>query len=169
MSSSGSTSTTATITKTSSASGSSTSTISVSAGGAGIDGAGSSGGVAAGGSISAGGHVPITSEQFSKLMDAIHSTRSSLDDKLEDFKAQVCQSQEEAAAKAVKRSRAAEKPYVFKKKGNEAQAKFNTEVEDSVKDALGELEGESRPSKAITQAKAALEEGISRSSPRGKN
>ena len=47
-------------------------------------------------------------------------------------------------AKAVKRSRAVEKPYVFKKKGKEGyevQAKFNTEVEDSIKDALGQLEG----------------------------
>ena len=44
-------------------------------------------------------------------------------------------------AKAVKRSRAAEKPYVFKKKGNEARAKFNSEMEDSINDALGQLEG----------------------------
>ena len=163
MSSSGSTSTTATVTKTCSASGSSTGTISVSAGGA-----GSSGGIAAGSSISAGGLVPITNEQFSKLMEAIQSTQSSLDDKLADFKAQVCQSQEEAAAKAVKRSKAAEKPYVFKKKGNEAQAKFNSEVEDSVNDALGELEGESRPSKAVTEAKAALEQGLKKLAERQK-
>ena len=164
MSSSGSTATTATVTsKTSSASGSSTGTISVSAGGA-----GSSGGIAAGSSISAGGLVPITNEQFSKLMEAIQSTQSSLDDKLADFKAQVCQSQEEAAAKAVKRSKAAEKPYVFKKKGNEAQAKFNSEVEDSVNDALGELEGESRPSKAVTEAKAALEQGLKKLAERQK-
>ena len=42
-------------------------------------------------------------------------TGSVTGEKVADFKAQVCQSQEEAAAKAVKRSRAAEKPYVFKK------------------------------------------------------
>ena len=101
-------------------------------------------------------------------MEAIQSTQSSLDDKLADFKAQVCQSQEEAAAKAVKRSKAAEKPYVFKKKGNEAQAKFNSEVQDSVNDALGELEGESRPSKAVTEAKAALEQGLKKLAERQK-
>ena len=33
-------------------------------------------------------------------------------------------------------------------------------MKDSIKDALEELEGESRLSKAITQAKAALKEGI---------
>ena len=92
-------------------------------------------------------------------MDAIQATQSRLDDKLAAFQDQVCLSQEEAASKAVKKSKAAEKPFIFKKKGNEAQAKFNAQVEDAVEEAIGELDGISHPSKPVERAKAVLEEG----------
>ena len=40
--------------------------------------------------------------------------------------------------KAVKKSKAAEKPaFIFKKKGNEVKAKFNAQVEDAVEEAIG--------------------------------
>ena len=97
----------------------------------------------------------IIDDQFQKLMDAIHSKQSRLDDRLAEFKAP-----EEAAAKTIKHSKLADQPYTFKKKGNKAQAKFNSQVENSVKDAICELEGKSRSSKAVEQAKATLQQGI---------
>ena len=102
------------------------------------------------------GPPPITGDQFAKLMDAIQASQARMDTKLAEFQNQVCRSQDEAAAKAVKKSRsAAEAPYQYKK-GNEAQAKFNAEVEDAVQEAMDELEGESRPSQSVERAKAAL-------------
>ena len=86
-------------------------------------------------------------------MDAIQATQSRLDDKLAAFQDQVCQSQEEAASKAVKKSKAAEKPFIFKKKGNEAQAKFNAQVEDAVEEAIGELDGISHHQSQLRERK----------------
>ena len=86
---------------------------------------------------------------------------------LADFQYQVCRSQDEAVAKAVKKSRSAEAPYQYKK-GNEAQVKFNSEVEDAVQEAMDELEGESRPSQSMERAKAALEKGAKKIAERQK-
>ena len=40
--------------------------------------------------------------------------------------------------------------------GKRSIAKFNSEVEDAVQEAMDELEGESRPSQSVERAKAAL-------------
>ena len=76
----------------------------------------------------------VTGDQFAQLMVAnshnLRSSESIVEGKLADIKAELCKSQEDAAIKAVKRSKAAEKPFVFKK-GNEAQARFNCQIEDS--------------------------------------
>ena len=101
-------------------------------------------------------------------MDAIQASQVRMDTKLAEFQNQVCRSQDEAAAKAVKKSRSAEAPYQYKKKGNEAQAKFNAEVEDAVQEAMDELEGESRPSQSVERAKAALEKGAKKIAERQK-
>ena len=122
----------------------------------------------AGASILPPGPPPITGDQFAKLMDAIQASQARMDTKLADFQYQVCRSQDEAAAKAVKKSRSAEAPYQYKKKGNEAQAKFNSEVEDAVQEAMDELEGESRPSQSVERAKAALEKGAKKIAERQK-
>ena len=74
-----------------------------------------------------------------------------------DFKEQVKRGQEEAAAKAVKRARQ-ERPYSFKKKGNEEQSVFNAKVEEALLETEVELAGvESTP--ALERAKASVEEG----------
>ena len=114
------------------------------------------------------GPPPISGDQFAKLMDAIQASQARMDTKLAEFQNQVCRSQDEAAAKAVKKSRSAEAPYQYKKKGNEAQAKFNSEVEDAVQEAMDELEGEPRPSQSVERAKAALEKGAKRIAERQK-
>ena len=51
-----------------------------------------------------------------------------MDSKLNQFKAEMRLGQEEAAAKALKRARL-ERPYTYRRKGNEEQAGFNTKLE----------------------------------------
>ena len=63
-------------------------------------------------------------------MQAINASDARIDDKLADFKLQISGSQEEAVVKALKRSKSADQPYVYRKKGNEEQAKFNCQMED---------------------------------------
>ena len=55
-----------------------------------------------------------------------------------ELKEQVKCGQEEAAAKAVKCTQH-ERPYSFKKKGNEEQSVFNTKVEESLLETEAEL------------------------------
>ena len=59
------------------------------------------------------GPPPITGDQFAKLMDAIQASQARMDTKLAEFQNQVCRSQDEAAAKAVEKSRSAEAPYQY--------------------------------------------------------
>ena len=61
-----------------------------------------------------------------------------MEEKLGEFRTEVRQGQEEAAAKALKRARY-EKPYAFKRKGNEEQAEFNAKVDETAAEAEAEL------------------------------
>ena len=54
---------------------------------------------------------------------------------------------------------------IYRKKGNEAKAMFNSEVEG---EAMDELEGESHPSQSVEGAKAALEKGTKKIGERQK-
>ena len=108
----------------------------------------------------AAGSVPITAGQFNTLMESITATQLKLDSKLEKFGEQMKRSQEEVAVKAVKRAKTGlEKPFEFKKKGNEEQAHFNARVEEKFQEAQAELDGKSTPA-ATNQAKRHIEEGI---------
>ena len=49
--------------------------------------------------------VPISSDQFAQLMGAITESHSRMEEKLGEFRTEVRQGQEEAAAKALKRAR----------------------------------------------------------------
>ena len=82
--------------------------------------------------------VPISSDQFAQLMGAITESHSRMEEKLGEFRTEVRQGQEEAAAKALKRARY-EKPYAFKRKGNEEQAEFNAKVDETAAEAEAEL------------------------------
>ena len=53
-----------------------------------------------------------------------------MDAKLAQFQEEIRQGQEEAASRALKRA-SYDKPYVFRKRGNEEQASFNAKVDDS--------------------------------------
>ena len=55
-----------------------------------------------------------------------------------EFRDEVRQGQEDAAAKALKRARL-EKPYTFRRKGNEEQAVFNGRLDETVAEAEAEL------------------------------
>ena len=80
-----------------------------------------------------------------------------MDNKLADFKADVRQAQDNAAAKAVSRVRH-EKSYPYKKKSHEEQARFNNEVEQCIHEAQeGMAAVEESP--ALKRAKEALEKG----------
>ena len=76
----------------------------------------------------------LPGSQFAALLAAIRDSEHWLDRKLADFKADVQQAQDEAATKAVNRVRN-DKPYHYKKKAHEEQARFNAQVEESVQEA----------------------------------
>ena len=99
----------------------------------------------------------VTDDQFGQLMAAIHSSQERIDHKLAEFRAEVKQGQEDAAAKALKRVRH-DKPYSFRRKGNEEQSSFNEKVEEMVLEAQAEL-ADVRDSPAVDRARETLTEG----------
>ena len=102
-----------------------------------------------------GDGIPET--QFSQLLSAIKESHARFDAKLTDFREEMRQFQEEAATKALKRARH-EKPYQFKRKGNEEQATFNAQVDEALAEAQLELPGPST-SPALERAHKAIERG----------
>ena len=71
-------------------------------------------------------------------MSTIASSQSRLDEKLAQFQEEVRLGQKEAIAKAVKKS-IYEKPYFFRRKGNEAQVNFNARVNEAFVQAKAEV------------------------------
>ena len=112
--------------------------------------------MATGESSSAG--AGITPDQFSQLMEAIQASQERIDGKLAEFRDEVRIGQEDAAAKALKRVHL-EKPYAFRRKGNEEQATFNSKLEDAIQEAQAEIAGHGGTSPALDRAKAALQKG----------
>ena len=80
----------------------------------------------------------IPARQFSQIMEAITSSRARMEEKLTEFKTEVRQGQEDAAARALMRARY-EKPYAFKRKGNKEQANFNVKLDEAIAEAEVEL------------------------------
>ena len=95
--------------------------------------------------------------QFAQLLAAIENNRERMDVQLAEMRMEMRQSQDEAAAKAVKRVRR-DKAYVYRKKGNEEQAHFNHQVEEVVADATAELTA-AGSSPAIGRAQEVLAKG----------
>ena len=80
-----------------------------------------------------------------------------MDDKLAEFKADVRQAQDDAAAKAVTRVQL-EKPYAYKKKAHEEQARFNDQVSACIREAQeGIATHDETPAQKLAQE--ALEKG----------
>ena len=102
--------------------------------------------------------APILSAQFGQLMQAIRVSQDRLDEKLVDFRAEIRHSQEEAAAKALKRSRH-EKPYTFRKKGHEEQYRFNSRLAETIAKGQTEL-ASAGTSAAAERAHKTLEKGL---------
>ena len=71
-------------------------------------------------------------------MEEITSSQARMEEKLTEFKTEVWQGQEDAAARALKRV-CYDKPYAFKRKGNEEQANFNTKLDKAIAEAEAEL------------------------------
>ena len=80
----------------------------------------------------------ISVEQISELLAAINNTQRSVNSKLAQFQEEVWQGQEEAAAKALKSAKY-ERPYSFKKRGNEEQVTFNAKMDETLTEAKSEL------------------------------
>ena len=106
---------------------------------------------------SRGSYQGIAMDQFAQLMSTIRESQARLQDELSAFKDEVRQGQEEAATKALRRARH-EKPYQYKRKGNEEQASFNARVDESLAEAQLELPG-AGTSSALERAHKALERG----------
>ena len=65
-------------------------------------------------------NATVSTSQFAQLMEAIQASQDRINQKFADFRSEVRRSQEDAAAKALKRVKH-EKPYVWRKKGHEEQ------------------------------------------------
>ena len=61
-----------------------------------------------------------------------------MDAKLTQFQEEIRQGQEEAVSRALKRARY-DKPYVFRKRGNEEQASFNAKVDQTLVQAESDV------------------------------
>ena len=99
----------------------------------------------------------IPETQFPQLLSAIKESYARFDAKLTNFREEMKLGQEEAATKALKRARH-EKPFQFKRKGNEEQAAFNARVDQALTEAQLELPGRSE-SPALERAHKAIERG----------
>ena len=105
----------------------------------------------------------IGTKQLSLLLSAINNSQKKMDKKLAEFRAEMRKGQEDTATRVLKRARLQDKPYQFKKKGNEEQAKFNEKVDDILRQAKMELEdstASAAPSPGVTEALKAVEEGM---------
>lgn len=89
-----------------------------------------------------------------------------MDDKLADFKADVRQAQNDAAAKAVNRVRQ-EKPYAYIRKAHEEQARFNSQVKECIQEAQEGMAALDE-SPTLKRAQEAVEKGA-RFFPRGRS
>ena len=75
--------------------------------------------------------VAVSADQFAQIMSAISEWHLRLDAKLAEFRAEIRQGQEDAAAKALKRVWF-DKPYVFKTRSNKEQASFRAKVDEAL-------------------------------------
>ena len=82
--------------------------------------------------------VALSAKHFSQLMTASTGSQSMVDAKLQQFREQIRQSQEEATAKTVKWARS-KKPYTFRRRVNEEQETFNAKLEETLPQAKSDL------------------------------
>lgn len=106
----------------------------------------------------------VTADQFALLMNAIKSSKETMEGKMEALKTEMKKNQEatEVVVKNVKRSR----PPEFKRKGNEQQFIFNDQVVEKLESAVLSLEGSTSSASsastvtALEGAKASVKEGM---------
>ena len=82
--------------------------------------------------------VSVSAGQFAQLMEAITASQTRMDERFAEFRTEVRQGQEDAAAKALKRARY-EKLYEFKRKRNEEQVSYNAKLDETVAEVEAEL------------------------------
>ena len=108
----------------------------------------------------------VMAEQIATLMSAIEASSGRMEAKFAHFKEEMKKNQEESAAKAVKRARI-EKPYTFRKKGNEEQSLFNSQLDECLAEMESELSG-AGATPALVRAKESFEKGKKRLAARQK-
>ena len=99
----------------------------------------------------------ISTDQFATLMAKISRSNVQVATQLTEFKDEVRLGQEEAASKVLKRARH-DKPYQYKRKGNEEQATFNTRVDEALAEAQLDLPG-AETSPALGRVHKAVDKG----------
>ena len=88
-----------------------------------------------------GAKEATSTDQLSQLMASIQKSQARFENQqLLVCKEEVRQGQEDAATKALKKVRH-EKPYQFRRKGNEEQASFNTRIDKALSEAQLDLPG----------------------------
>ncbi len=105
----------------------------------------------------------VTQARFAQLIEAISSSEARMTERFAKFQAEVRQGQEDVPAKALKKAKY-DKPYAFKRKGNEEQAKFNAHIDESlaeVDDELAAASASTTAPPALDRAKEALKKGRS--------
>ena len=113
----------------------------------------------------------IAPGQLTQLLEAITSSQTRMEQRFAEIRDEVRQGQEEAATKALKRAKF-EKPYTYRRKGNEEQAVFNSRLDETVAEAETELAaaspGAPTPTTAISKARECFKK-VGNCSQSGKN
>ena len=103
-------------------------------------------------------NATVSTSQFTHLMEAIQASQDRIEQKFADFRSEVRKSQEDAAAKALKRVKH-EKAYTWRKKGHEEQFSFNSRVDETISEAQEELASSGLKDASLDKAAKALERG----------
>ena len=109
----------------------------------------------------AGTSVTVSVDQFTQIMQAIESSQRRMDEKFHRFQEEIRLGLEDAAAKALKWDKY-EKPYVFRRKGNETQAIFNAKVDEALAQAdydIADIAPGPVESPAISRVRDSIQKG----------
>ena len=97
----------------------------------------------------------MSTSQFAQLMEEIQASQDRLKEKFAYFRAEVCKSQEDAAAMALEQVKH-EKAHTWRKKGHEEQYVFNSRVDKAIGEAQEELTSAGQTNASLKKVAKAL-------------
>lgn len=106
----------------------------------------------------------VSQDQFARLMAAIASSKTAVEEQMQGFKRELKESQERVTESVVKKVRRSKCPE-FKRRGNEIQFSFNEQVAEKMEtvdeelNKLGSVASSSAGATALDKAKEAVKEG----------